>query len=179
MIHFKRPRFLIPLIILLIAIIALVVSRPIRTFVSAAVGFILYGITSAHDVNEAAGIKTAITNAVTAIHHFDRNSAIQPDKPPISVIPGSRLILRQPPIITIYEISNRPEQDKVIAAIESVMRERKFNPIDVRFMDHENWISSENWGERGPELQLRRVRISQNCIREQGGKQMITYSIDI
>ena len=118
-------------------------------------------------------------SAVTAIHRFDRNSEIQPDKPPISIIPGSRLILRQPPIITIYEISNRPEQDRVIAAIESVMQERRFNPIDVRFMDHENWISGENWGERGPELQLRRVRISQNRVREKGGKQMITYFSDI
>jgi hypothetical protein len=179
MIHFERRRFLVLAIIVLVAAFVLVVFRAIRIFVLAAVGITLYGITSAPDVEEATSIKPAVANAVTAIHDFDRNSVIQPDKPPITVIPGSHLILRQPPMITIYYINDRPEQDRVIAAIEQVLRERKFKPVDVRFMDRENWISGQNWGKRGPELQLRRVRISQNRVREQGGRQMITYLNDM
>ena len=79
----------------------------------------------------------------------------------------------------MYEIKDRAEQDKVIAAVQAVMREQKLKRVDLRFMDHENWIVTEytkaTVSERGPELQLRRVRISQGHVQEEGGEKTITY----
>jgi hypothetical protein len=99
--------------------------------------------------------------------------------PPIYVDPGSGAILTLPPLITVSEIKDRAEQDQVIAAVEAVMRDQKLKRVDLRFMDHENWIvtnyTNGSVGKRGPELQLRRVRISQNGVREQGGEKTITY----
>jgi hypothetical protein len=138
-----------------------------------------YGITSGEDVDKAAALGKAVTSKTTSIHRFVHNSATQPDRPPISVNPGSRAILVQPPEIDMYEIKDRAEQDKVIAAVQAVMHEQKLKRVDLRFMDHENWIVTEytkaTVGERGPELQLRRVRISQGHVQEEGGEKTITY----
>jgi hypothetical protein len=85
------------------------------------------------------------------------------------------MLLTQRPEITVYEIRDRGEQDRVIAAVQAVVRDRNFKPLDLCFMDHENWNVHGNVGERGPELQLRRVRITQSGTREEGGKKTITY----
>jgi hypothetical protein len=55
------------------------------------------------------------------------------------------------------------------------MRYQKLKRVDLQFMDHENWIVDGNVGKRGPELQLRRVRISQGRVQEDGGEKTITY----
>jgi hypothetical protein len=139
----------------------------------------IYGLTSGDDVDKAAALEKAVISKTTSIHRFVRNSMTRPDRPPIAVNPGSSAILTQPPLITVYEITDRAEQDKVIAAVEAVIREQKLKRVDLRFMDHENWIVTEytngSVGERGPELQLRRVRISQNGVQEEGGEKTITY----
>ncbi len=85
------------------------------------------------------------------------------------------MILTQPTAVVVYEIRDRAEQDRVIAAVQAVVRERKFRAVDLRFMDHKNWVVHGNVGERGPELQLRRVRITQKSTREEGGVKTITY----
>jgi sensor histidine kinase regulating citrate/malate metabolism len=63
--------------------------------------------------------------------------------------------------------------------VEAVMRDQRLKRVDLRFMDHENWIVTEytnaSVGERGPELQFRRVRIFQNGVQEDGGEKTITY----
>jgi hypothetical protein len=148
------------------------------------VGF-TYGITSAEDVDEAAALRQAVVSKTTAIHQFVHDSATRPGLPPISVTPGSRAILTQPPEITVYEITDRAEQDKVIAVVQAVIRDQKLKRVDLRFMDHENWIVTQypnanvgeiaSEGERRPELQLRRVRISQGHVQEEGGEKTITY----
>jgi hypothetical protein len=85
----------------------------------------------------------------------------------------------------VYEITDRAEQDKVIAVVQAVIRDQKLKRVDLRFMDHENWIVTQypnanvgeiaSEGERRPELQLRRVRISQGHVQEEGGEKTITY----
>ena len=136
-------------------------------------------------MDKAAALEKAVTSKTTSIHRFVHNSATRPGMPPISVNPGSRAILTQPPEIIVHEIKDRAEQDKVIAAVQAVMREQKLKRVDLRFMDQENWIVTNypnasvgeiaSMGERGPELQLRRVRISQRHVQEDGGEKTITY----
>ena len=138
-----------------------------------------YGLTSAEDLDGAAALEKAVISKTTSIHQFVRNSATRPNSLPIGVHPGSRAILTQPPEIDVYEIKDRGEQDQVIAAVEAAMRDQKLKRVDLRFMDHENWIVTQytkaSEGKRGPELQLRRVRISQGHVQEEGGEKTITY----
>jgi len=168
---FKRPWLLVSAVVLLIGAVAFATSDSVRLFV----GFSLYGVTSAEGVDEAKVLEAALTPAMTAIHHYARSSVLQPGSPPISVTPRSQMILTQPPEVSVYEITDRVEQDRVIAAVQAVVRDRKFKPLDLCFMDHENWIVHGNVGERGPELRLRRVRITQKSTREEGGIKTITY----
>ena len=164
--------------VLLAGVTAFTLSDTVRFVAGGIVVSCIYGLTSGEDVDKAAALRQAVTSEATSIHRFVRNSATRPDRPPISVNPGSRAILTHPPLITIYEIKDRAEQDKVIAAVEAVMRDQKLKRVDLRFMDHENWIVYAYGGERGPELQLRRIRITQNSAREEGGQKTITYPVD-
>jgi hypothetical protein len=171
--------------VLLAGVAALALSDGIRYTVEMTVDACTYGVTSAEDVDKAAALEKAVTSKTTAIHQFARNSATRPGRPPISVHPGSRAILTQPPHIDIYEIKDSAEQNKVIAAVQAVVCEQKLNRVDLQFMDKENWIVTNyphasigeiaSISERGPELQLRRVRISQRHVQEDGGEKTITY----
>jgi hypothetical protein len=174
---FKRPWFLVFGVVLLMGAVAFTISESVRSFVFIPAEISIYGITSAQDVDEAAALEAAVTGPIKAVHRFTRNSVLEPNKPPIGVIPGSRMILTQPPLVDVYEIGDRAEQDKVIAAIEAVVRDRKRKPVDLRFMDHENWTVTGNVGQRGPELQLRRVCITRSGTQEQGGTKTITYPV--
>jgi hypothetical protein len=166
-------------VVLLAGVTAFALSDTVRYVVGMTVVACTYGITTAEDVDKAAALEKAVTSKTTSIHRFVHNSATRPGEPPISVNPGSRAILVQPPEIDVYEIKNRAEQDKVIAAVQAVMHDQKLKRVDLSFMDHENWIVTDyphaSVGERGPELQLRRVRISQNHVQEKGGEKTITY----
>jgi hypothetical protein len=172
---FKRLWLLAAAVVVLVGIVAFATSDSVRDIISSIVGFSLYGVTSGEDLDEANVLEAALIPPVTAIHHFTRNSVLQPDSPPISVTPGSQMLLTQRPEVTVYGIRDRGEQDRVIAAVQAVVRDRNFKPLDLCFMDHENWNVHGNVGERGPELQLRRVRIAQSGTREDGGKKTITY----
>jgi hypothetical protein len=176
---FKRPWFWVSTLVLLAGVAAFALSDEIRYVAGMTVVACTYGITSGEDVDKAAALEKAVISKTTSIHRFVRNSMTRPDSPPIGVNPGSRAILTQPPLIDVYEIKDRAEQDKVIAAVQAVMRDQKLKRVDLRFMDQENWIVTEytnaSVGERRPELQLRRVRISQGHVQEEGGEKTITY----
>jgi hypothetical protein len=181
----KRPWFWVCALVLLGGVAALALSDTVRYVAGMTVVAFTYGITTAGDVDKAAALEKAVTSKITAIHHFVRSSAAQPDRPPIAVTPGSEAIFTQPPEITVYEITDRTEQAKVIAAVQAVVRDQKLKRVDLQFMDHENWIVTNypntgigkiaSEGKRGPELQLRRVRISQDNFKEEGGGKTITY----
>ena len=141
---FKRPLFWVSTFVLLASVAAFALSEDIRYVAGMTVVACTYGITSGGDVDKAAALEKAVTSKTTSIHWFVRNSATQPDRPPISVTAGSSAILTQPPLITIYEIKDRAEQDKIIAAVQAVMRDQKLKRVDLQFLDHENWITYEN-----------------------------------
>lgn len=181
----KRPWLWVSTIILLAGVTALALSEEIRYIAGMTVVACTYGITTAGDVDQAAALEKAVASKTTAIHQFARDSTTRPGSPPIGVNPGSRAILTQLPEIVIYEIKDRAEQDKVIAAVQAVMREQKLKRVDLQFMDKENWIVTNypnasigeiaSEGKRGPEFQLRKVRISQRHVEEDGGEKTITY----
>jgi hypothetical protein len=175
----KRPWFWVSTLVLLAGVAAFALSDEIRYVAGMTVVACTYGITSGEDVDKAAALEKAVTSKTTSIHRFVRNSVTLPDRPPIYVNPGSRAILTQPPVIIVHDIKDRGEQDRVIAAVEAVMRDQKLKRVDLQFMDHENWTVSEytsaSIGKRGPELQLRRVRVSQGHFQEEGGEKTITY----
>jgi hypothetical protein len=181
----KRPWLWVCTMVLVAAVAAFAFSDSVRYVVIMTIASVTYGITSGEDVDEAAALEHALVSKTTAIHKFVRDSTARPGGPPIGVNPGSRAILTQPPEIVIYEIKDRAEQDKVIAAVQAVMREQKLKRVDLQFMDKENWIVTNypnasigeiaSEGKRGPELQLRRVRISQRHVQEDGGEKTITY----
>jgi hypothetical protein len=160
-------------------------SDAVRYVVGMTVVACTYGITSAEDLDKAAALEKAVTSKTTSIHRFVRNSATRPDSPPIAVNPGSQAILTLPPLIIVHDIKDRGEQDKVIAAVQTTMRDQKLKRVDLQFMDKENWLVANypnagigeiaSIGKRGPELQLRRVRISQGHVQEDGGEKTITY----
>ena len=180
---FKRPWFWVSSVVFLAGVTAFALSDTVRYVVGMTVVACTYGITTAEDVDKAAALEKAVTSKTTAIHQFGRDAATRPGSPPIGVNPGSEAILTQPPEIVIYEIKDRAEQD--IAGVEAVMRDQKLKRVDLQFMDKENWIVTNypnagngeiaSEGKRGPELQLRRVRISQRHVQEDGGEKTITY----
>jgi hypothetical protein len=175
----KRPWFWVVTLMLLAGVAALALSEEIRYVAGMTLVACTYGITSGKDVDKAAALEKAVTSKTTAIHRFVRNSAYYQDRPPVYVTPGSQAILTQWPEIIIHDITDRGEQDRVIAAVQATIREQKLKQVDLQFMDHENWIVTKytkaTIGERGPEQQLRRVRIRQDAIKEEGGPKTITY----
>ena len=181
----KRPWLWVCTIVLVSGVAAFALSGSVRYVVIMTIASVTYGITTARDVDKAAALQQAVVSKTKAIHRFVRDSMNYPDRPPISVNPGSRAIFTQPPEIIVHDIKDRAEQDKVIAAVQAVMREQKLTRVDLQFMDKENWIVTNypnasigeigSEGKRGPELQLRRVRISQGHVQEDGGEKTITY----
>ena len=125
----------------LAAAIALALSDSARFVAGSMALGCIYGMTSGEDVDQAAALEKAVTSKVTSIHRFVRSSMTLPNEPPIAVTPGSRAILTQPPLITVYEIKDRAEQDRVIAAVQAVLREQNVKRVDLQFMDHENWVT--------------------------------------
>jgi hypothetical protein len=63
--------------------------------------------------------------------------------------------------------AGRTEQDKIIGAVKTLVYERQFKPVDLQFYDHENWHAvGERYRERGPEILLRKVRVSKSGITD-------------
>ena len=169
----KRPWLLISAALVLAALVAFAASDSVRFVVFSAAQFAIYGMPEPDDLHAV----DEITNIITETHHFAQNSVSQPHRPPVFGNAGSTMILTQPTKIEVYEVGDRAEQDKIIGALKDAVRDKKFKPVDLCFMDHENWNPGKNCDVRGPELQLRRVRIAGNDIREKGGQKTITYPV--
>lgn len=169
----KRPWRLISAVLVLAAVFAFAASDSVRFVVCSIAQFVIYGMPEPDDLHAV----DEVTKIITATHHFAQNSISQPHRPPVFGNAGSSMILTQPTKIEVYEVGGRAEQDKIIGALKDAVRDKRFKPVDLCFMDHENWNPGKNWDARGPELQLRRVRISGNDIREKGGQKTITYPV--
>jgi hypothetical protein len=135
------------------------------------VGSSLYGWPEEKDREQL----DAIIHTITAVHTFERNSVVAPDRPPVGGEPGSARLLTQPTTITVYDVRDRAEQDRIIGAIRAMLAAPGFKPVDLEFLDHENWITTPNSGERGPETRLRRVHITSGGIRDDTRQKLITY----
>ena len=170
---FKRPWLLAFVATLLIATTALVLSDSLRFVVYSLVAVVLYGNSDESDRRQL----ELIIQTITGVHHFAHNSVSDPGRPPVSGTPGSKGVLIQPTRIQIYEVQDRSGQDQIIQAVQSLVGDHKLRPVNVSFIQHENWIVHGNVGERGAELQLRRVQVSQDRIREEGGEKTITYPV--
>jgi hypothetical protein len=78
---FKRPWFLVSVVVFLAAVVAFATSDTVRFFALAHI----YGVQGGQSLDEAASVEAAVTSAITSVHHFTRNSVLQPDEPPIVV----------------------------------------------------------------------------------------------
>jgi len=170
---FKRPWFVVSASLVLAGVIVLAKSDSVRFVVCSTAQLFIYGMPQPQDVEEA----DEITKIITVAHSFTQNSLSQPDRAPVFSNAGSMMFLTQPTQIEVYGIRDRAEQDRVISTVKDAVRDKKFKPVDLQFMDDENWIVRGNGGERGSELQLRRVRVSQGGTHELSGQKMITYPV--
>lgn len=146
-------------------------SDRVQLLVLGLYGVTLYGNPSTQDREEV----EAVVHTITSAHSFSEHVYGQPDRPPVYWEAGSSRLLSNPANITVYDILDRTEQDRVIEEIKSLVVTRRFQPVELAFIDHENWIINGDSQERGPETQLRRVRIDRNGVREIAGRRSITY----
>jgi hypothetical protein len=166
-----RVGFLVILAFLAACVAAFPASDTVRFVVCSIAKVFLYGNPSESNRQEAQSIADTITSA----HPFSRGSVSQPDRPPVFWTPSSKGLLTQPAIFRIYDVRDRTEQDKVIDAVRTAEASARSKPVELQFLDHENWISRGNSSERGSETQLRRVRITSDGIRDDGREQLVKY----
>jgi hypothetical protein len=157
--------------LLIVGVVAFALSDSVRFVVCSAAGAYIYGFPSESDRTEA----QLIREKITSVHHFTRNSISQPDRAPVFSNPGSKMLLTQPTVVQVYDVKDRAEQDKIAEALRDLVTEKKFKPFELCFYDHENWIVDGNFGGRGPETQLRQLRITAHGIRDIAGQKVITY----
>ena len=85
----KRPWLWVCTIVLVSGVAAFALSGSVRYVVIMTIASVTYGITTARDVDKAAALQQAVVSKTKAIHRFVRDSMNYPDRPPISVNPGS------------------------------------------------------------------------------------------
>ena len=166
-----RAGCLVPLGFLIIAVLAFAFSDVVRFVVVSIAAATLYGNPSEVGRQEAHDIVETITSA----HHFDQNSVVVPDQPPVFCSPPSQGLLFQPATCEIYDVPDHSEQDKIIDAVRAAVTSSKLKAVELEFLDHENWIITPNSGTRGPETRLRRVHITSGGIRDDQRQKLITY----
>jgi hypothetical protein len=139
--------------------------------------YVVYGFPSDSDRAEA----KAIIDKVSTVHQFRHNSLSRPERPPVFAHAGSTMILTRPTEITIYDVQDRGEQDRIAQGLKEFSLEKKLKPFRVCFYDHENWITyghpGVNVGERGSETQLRCVAVASDRVRDVAGQKQITYPV--
>jgi hypothetical protein len=153
--------------------IAFAASDSVRFVVCSTLGAILYGFPSDKDWSDAEDI----CEKIRSVHHFTRDLASKPGQAPVFSTAGSKQLLRNPTVIYVYDVQDDTEQNKIVSALEQLAADEHIPPFKVCFYDHENWIVSGNVGERGPENQLRCVRVTAGRARELSGPKVITYPI--
>jgi hypothetical protein len=161
------------LAILLTCAVVLAVSDSVRFVVFSIADYVVYGFPSESDRAEG----DAIIDKVSTVHHFTHNSLSQPASPPVFAEAGSRMILTRPPEITVYDVQDRTEQNRIAEALKQFSLEKKLKPFRVCFYDHENWKMDGNVGQRGPETQLRCLAITTDRVRDVAGQKQITYPV--
>jgi hypothetical protein len=153
--------------------IAFAASDSVRFVVCSTLQALIYGFPSDSDRAETQMIRDEIVR----VHPFAHNSVSQPHEPPVFSNPGSKMLLRLPAEIEVYDVSDRAEQDKIATALKNLSAQKRLSPFKLCYYDHENWIVDGNLGARGPETQLRCLRIMTNGIRDLSGQQIITYPV--
>jgi hypothetical protein len=169
----RRVPFSVLLALLLIGAIAFAASDTVRFVVCSAAGAMLYGVPTNKDASDA----EQICERIKAVHHFIGDSASKPGEAPLFSTVGSKQLLRNPTVIYVYDIQDSAEQDKVVSALEQLAAAEHIPPFNVCFYDHENWQVSGTSGERGPENQLKCVRVAAGQVRQISGAKVITYAI--
>jgi hypothetical protein len=166
-----RTATFVILALVVIGGIVFAVLDSVRFVVCSMVGAFVYGFPTDNDWAET----EAIRDQIVRVHHFTHNSVSQPEKPPVFSNPGSKMLLRLPAEIQVYDVPDRAEQDKIATALKKLSTEKGFSPLKLCFYDHENWSVDGNVGAGGPETQLRCLRITTDRIRDVSGRQIITY----
>jgi hypothetical protein len=166
-----RAGWLVLLALVIAGVVAFAVSDTVRLVVCSIASAYIYGFPTDSDRADA----RAIRERIATVHRFTRNSISQPDRPPVFSNPGSKMILSLPTLIQVYDVKDHAEQDKIAEALRQLAAEKRLKPFELRFYDHENWVLNGNLGERGPENQLRRLRITADRVRDVAGQKVITY----
>lgn len=157
--------------LLLIVTVAFIVSDTVRFVVLSTYAALVYGFPSETDRTNA----KMIFEEITSVHHFIRDSTSQPGKPAVFFEVGSKQLLRTLTVFRVYDVQDRAEQDKIASAVQQLAAKRHLPLFNLCFYDHENWIQSGGFGERGSENQLRCSRITEEQAREISGAKLITY----
>ena len=131
----------------------------------------IWGVPDDSDRHQLMVLIEAATNA----HHFAHNSVSDPLIAPVFGDPGSKGLLTNPNTVEIYDVTDRTEQDKIVAGIRSVLSRENFHPVELVFFDHENWIVEGDLGKRGPETQIRRVHVTSGGARDEKGERWFRY----
>ena len=165
-------KFRIALVLLVALVIAGLAWPDMTLFLLAGTfGPLLCGVPSQKDESDATELADEIIKKDVPQHI----SMVAPGAKPAGVMAGSRQILTVPTRLIVYYVTDRTQQDRIVEAVRLFRAEHRSLPIDIQFMESENWIVNGNVGERGPETQLRRVMVTQKGVREKAGKRVITY----
>jgi hypothetical protein len=167
----SRTGWVILLVLLAAGVAVFAVSDSVRFVVCSTVGALVYGFPSDSDWADA----RMISEEIVSVHHFTQNSLSQPEKPPVFSNPGSAMLLTLPAMIQVYDVQDHAEQDKIASALREMAAEKKLKPFKLCFYDHENWVVDGSAGGRGPETQLRCLRITADRIHDVAGQKVTAY----
>jgi hypothetical protein len=139
-----RTGWVVFLGILVACVVVLAASDSVRFVVFSMADYVVYGFPSESDRTEA----NAIIDEVSTLHEFTHNSLSQPARAPVFAAVGSKMILTRPTEITVYDVQDRVEQDRIAEALKHFSLKKKLKPFRVCFYDHENWQVNGNSGQR-------------------------------
>jgi len=110
-----------------------------------------------------------LCQAIASHHNFPRSLASLPGRAPVFCDAGSRSLITIPIGVSIYYVTSRDDQDKLIRELERLRKTKNLKPIKVSFYSEENWIpygpvistqdGPSQGGKRGPEHPIREVTI--------------------
>jgi len=161
------------LVILVTCVVVLAASDSLRFVVFSIADYVVYGFPSERDRAEA----NAVIDEVSTVHQFAHNALSQPAGAPVFAEVGSKMILTRPTEVTVYDVQDRAEQDRIADALKHFSLEKKLKPFRVCFYDHENWQVNGNSGQRGPETRLRCIGVASDGVRDVAGQKVITYAV--
>ena len=149
----SRPhpkRFVLVLLVGLLALGA-IWREQISFVLWSAVSPIVMGIPTEKDRADADDAYQTILGAF----EFSAPSVSVPNRMPVFCTPGSRSLITIPLKIRVYRVRTKPDQDRIVIALEKLRRERNTKPITIEFYEEENWMGTPGSGERGSETLTR------------------------